>query len=153
MNILISACLLGINCRYDGKNNIIPHLNIIMSKFNLIPVCPEQLGGLPTPRHPSEISCEKHSCIFEENRVVKNIKGLDITCYFIKGAQEALYIAKLYNCKKAILKSNSPSCGYKSIYDGTFSGRLVDGNGILAEMLFNSGIEIYTEKNIDYFII
>lgn len=141
MNILVSACLLGVNCRYDGKNNKNSELCLIMNKYNLIPICPEQLGGMTTPRLPSEII---------GGRVI-NSQGRDISYHFIKGAQEALYIAKAYNCKRAILKSKSPSCGYGSIYDGSFSGKLIDGNGICAEMLINNGIEIFTENDLVYF--
>ena len=152
MNILVSACLLGVNCRYDGKNNKISILPSLMDKFTLIPVCPEQLGGMTTPRLPSEIIGGKASIVLEGKAKVKNSQGQDVTYNFVKGAQEALYIAKVFKCKRAILKSKSPSCGCGAIYDGTFSGKLINGNGICAEMLINDGIEVFTEKDLSYFI-
>ncbi|MCK9216830.1 MAG: DUF523 domain-containing protein [Firmicutes bacterium] len=152
MNILISACLLGVNCKYDGGNNKIPFIDSLLDKHNFIPICPEQLGGLTTPRLPSEI-CYKNKAIgSKEDKIIKNIEGLDVTSYFIRGAQEALYICELFKCRKAILKSNSPSCGFEFIYDGTFSGKLTKGNGIFAELLAENGIEIYTEKDLDKYL-
>ncbi|TAH61230.1 MAG: DUF523 domain-containing protein [Gottschalkiaceae bacterium] len=152
MNILISACLLGINCRYDGKSNKVSALSSIMDKYNLIPVCPEQLGGMTTPRFPSEIIGGKASDVIEGKARVINNQGQDVTYHFIKGAEEALNIAKIFNCKSAILKSKSPSCGYGAIYDGTFNGKLTNGNGICTETLINNGIKVYSEKDIIYFI-
>lgn len=152
MNVLISACLLGINCRYDGKSNKVSLLSSLMDKFTLIPVCPEQLGGMTTPRLPSEIIGGKASNVFEGKAKVVNSEYQDVTYNFVKGAREALYIAKVYKCKTAILKSNSPSCGYGAVYDGTFNGKLINGNGICVEMLINDGIEIFSEKDLSYFI-
>lgn len=139
MNVLISACLLGINCRYDGGENLIKEIEKLKERYNLIPVCPEIFGGLSTPREPAEIIDGK----------VINRRGEDVTENFVKGAKETLYLAKLFNCKYAILKERSPSCGYGKIYDGTFSGKLVDGNGITAELLAKNGIEIIGESQID----
>lgn len=139
MNILISACLLGVNCRYNGEGQIMPNTDRLMKKYNLVPICPEIYGGLSTPRDPSEI---------KNGRVISK-SGKDLTEYFERGAQEILVLAKLYNCKYAILKERSPSCGYKKIYDGTFSGKIIDGNGILAELLIKNGIAIITETETD----
>ena len=135
-NVLVSACLLGVSCRYDGKSK--PNENIIAlkEKYNLIPVCPEIMGGLPTPRIPSEICGEK---IVSEN-------GTDVTVQYRKGAEETLRLAKIFDCKMAILKEKSPSCGYGRIYDGTFSKVLTDGNGITAELLSKNGIKISGES-------
>ncbi len=152
MNVLVSACLLGVNCKYDGHNNKTSCLDSLIDKYDFIPVCPEQLGGLTTPRLPSEISCDKKVLNQRENIIVRNIEGTDVTSYFIRGAEEALYIAKLFKCRIAILKSNSPSCGYGFIYDGSFSKSLTEGNGVFARLLIDNGIKIYTEKELEKFL-
>ena len=139
MNILISGCLLGLKCRYDGKEKKLPEIEKLIEVYNLIPVCPEQLGGLPTPRVPAE----------RVNNKVVNQAGVDVTKEYQLGAEEALKIAKLYNCKKAILKEKSPSCGCGKIYDGTFSKNLIVGNGVTADLLLKNGIEIFGESKID----
>ena len=138
--VLVSACLLGICCRYDGRGN--PN-DAVLSLLNrdditLIPVCPEQLGGLSTPRIPSERRGE---------RVMKRA-GEDVTSQFIRGAEEALRIAKLYGCQVAVLKERSPSCGCGRIYDGTFSGKLTDGDGVTAELFRREGIKVYGESQV-----
>ena len=139
MNILISGCLLGLKCRYDGKEKKLPEIEKLIEIYNLIPVCPEQLGGLPTPRIPAE----------RVNNKVVNQAGVDVTKEYQLGAEEALKVAKLYNCKKAILKEKSPSCGCGKIYDGTFSKNLIVGNGVTADLLLKNGIEIFGESEID----
>lgn len=139
MNILISGCLLGLKCRYDGKEKKLPEIEKLIELYNLIPVCPEQLGGLPTPRIPAERV---------KDRVITQA-GVDVTKEYQLGAEEALKIAKLYNCKKAILKEKSPSCGCGKIYDGTFSRNLIVGNGVTAELLLKNGIEVFCESEID----
>ena len=138
--ILVSACLLGICCRYDGRGN--PN-DAVLSLLNrdditLISVCPEQLGGLSTPRIPSERRGER----------VVNRAGEDVTSQFIRGAEEALRIAKLYGCQVAVLKERSPSCGCGRIYDGTFSGKLTDGDGVTAELFRREGINAYGESQV-----
>lgn len=142
--IMISACLAGINCRYDGDDNLVKEILDIINKKECVLVCPEQLGGLATPRYPSEIK----GVINGKKRVV-NKKGLDVTENFYKGAYETLKIAELYKVDTAILKSRSPSCGFGKIYDGSFSSKLVRGNGITAELLKKKGIKIYTEESIN----
>lgn len=139
MNILISGCLLGLKCRYDAKEKKLPEIEKLIESYNLIPVCPEQLGGLPTPRIPAERV---------KDRIITQV-GVDVTKEYQLGAEEALKIAKLYNCKKAILKEKSPSCGCGKIYDGTFSKNLIVGNGITADLLLKNGIEIFGESKID----
>lgn len=139
--ILVSACLLGVNCKYSGGNNKVEELKKLLDDEILIPLCPEQLGGLETPRNPSEIILK------DGFRHVVDKKGNDVTVQFIKGGKETLKIAKMYNIKKAILKSNSPSCGCGNIYDGTFSGKLVKGDGITAALLKSNNIEIFNETN------
>lgn len=143
MKILISACLVGAACRYDGNvsssafdNETILKLS---QKHTLIPFCPEIYGGLSTPREPSELQ--------EDGRVLTK-SGKDVTENFIRGANETLNIAKKLGCKVAILKEKSPSCGYGKIYNGDFSGTLKDGSGITALLLSENGIEIYGESRI-----
>ena len=134
--ILVSACLVGINCKYNGKNNYNEEIFNLVKEGKAIPVCAEQLGGLKTPRAPSELR------IIEGKRYVINNKGEDVTLEFEKGAKEILELAKKLNIKKAILKSKSPSCGKDKIYSGNFDNNLVDGNGVLAEILLQNGIEV-----------
>ncbi len=136
--IIVSACLLGINCKYDGGNNLNKKVLDLFLEGKAIPVCPEQLGGLSTPRLPSEII----------NGKVFDIEGKDVTKNFLKGANETLRLAKLLECKKAILKENSPSCGVKYIYDGTFSGKKIKGNGITAALLKANGRKVVSEEEI-----
>lgn len=133
--ILVSACLAGFPCRYDGTSKTNEKIVQLVREGKAIPVCPEQLGGLTTPRLPSEI----------RNGRVFSSEGRDVTPEFEKGAAAVLQIAKEYGCTKAILKARSPSCGKGQIYDGTFSGKLVDGNGKTTELLLENGIEVITE--------
>lgn len=137
-NILVSACLLGVSCRYDGKSK--PNENVIALKdrYNLIPVCPEIMGGLPTPRNASEI---------QGYQVVMG-DGTNVTKEYRKGAEEVLKLCRLFGCKRAVLKEKSPSCGCGKVYDGTFSGKLIDGNGITAKLLMENGIEVFGETGI-----
>lgn len=137
-NILVSACLLGVSCRYDGKSK--PNENVIALKdrYNIIPVCPEIMGGLPTPRTASEIQ----GC-----QVVMG-DGTNVTKEYRKGAEEVLRLCRLFGCKRAVLKEKSPSCGCGKVYDGTFSGKLIDGNGITAKLLMENGIEVFGETGI-----
>ncbi len=140
MNILISGCLLGIGCRYDGKKKPLPEetLNLLKDRFNLIPVCPEQLGGLPTPRIPSERCGDKFIMA----------DGTDVTENYRRGAKDALYIAKLFNCNMALLKEKSPSCGCGLIYDGSFSKTLAEGDGMTAQVLKENGVKVFGESQI-----
>ena len=138
-SLLISGCLLGNNTKYNGKNNYIEGIDKLKEKYNLIVICPEVMGGLSIPRDPSEINGDK----------VYSNKGLDVTDEFNKGAIIAYELALKHNCKKALLKDGSPSCGSKNIYDGTFTGNKVNGEGITVRMLRKLDIEIYTEKEIE----
>ena len=112
--ILISACLLGVRCRYDGGSKPVLSVEALMGRYQLVPVCPEQLGGLPTPREPSE----------RQGDLVVMKSGADVTAQYQRGAEQALHLARVFGCKKAVLKERSPSCGSGEIYDGTFSGKL-----------------------------
>jgi len=134
--ILVSACLCGVNCKYNGKNNLNIEVLELVKKGQAILVCPEQLGGLSTPRNPAEIKI-----INDEICVITN-DGIDVTKNYKRGAEEVLKIAKELNIKKAILKKKSPSCGCGQIYDGTFSNTLINGNGITANLLIENEIEV-----------
>lgn len=141
MNILVSACLLGLACRYDGKSKPCEDVIKLTEKYNLIPFCPEVMGGLPTPRHPSEIVGDR----------VINLIDEDVTVQYKKGAEEALKIAKIYNCKYAILKEKSPSCGSGIIHNGEFDGGYIEGDGITARLLKENGIKVLGESDINNF--
>ena len=134
--LLISACLLGTACRYDGKRQPLPQLERLMERYHLIPICPEQLGGLATPRVPAERVGDR----------VLTAENTDVTAAYEAGAQEVLRLAQLYGCKKALLKERSPSCGHGKIYDGTFSRQLVDGSGVTAQLLAEQGVAVYGES-------
>ena len=137
MNILVSACLLGVCCTYRGTSKEQEHiLQLLQDGHTLIPVCPEQLGGLPTPRPASERKGDKFVSCF----------GVDVTENFERGANEALRLAKLYDCKVAILKERSPSCGSGEIYDGSFQGILIEGDGVTAQLLKKHGIQVIGES-------
>ncbi|WP_026073972.1 DUF523 domain-containing protein [Acetivibrio cellulolyticus] len=146
--LLVSACLLGINCKYNGGNNYNSDIIELMTKYKLIPVCPEQLGGCATPRLPAEILDGEGQDVLEGMAKVIRKDGVDISGEFKKGAEEVLKIAQLLNVDLAILKARSPSCGAGNIYDGTFSGKLKKGNGVTAEILKSNGIKVITEEEI-----
>ena len=137
--MLISACLMGMGCRYDGGRQALAELDELMARYALIPVCPEQLGGLPTPRCPAER---------RGDRVVTR-DGADVTPSFRRGAAQAAALAALYGARLALLKARSPSCGRGMIYDGAFAGRLVPGSGVAAEALEAMGVRVFTEEETD----
>jgi len=137
-----------VNCKYNGKNNLNSKVVELGSKETLIPVCPEQLGGCPTPRVPSEILDGDGADVLDGKSRVMTKNGEDVTEHFIKGAQEVLNIARTMGVKKAILKARSPSCGFCSIYDGTFSGKTKKGNGVTSELLIRNGISVLSEEDI-----
>ena len=136
--IIVSACLLGENCKYSGGNNKSENVIKYLEDKEYILVCPEQLGGLSTPRNPSEIitygNKDGNDVLSGCTKVLSN-KGIDVTKNFIQGAEETLKIAKEHNAKTAILKAGSPSCGYKKIYDGSFLGNKIQGMGVTAAIL------------------
>lgn len=137
---IISACLLGVNCKYDGGNNCLTQekLNKLKEEYELVPVCPEAYGGLTTPRAPSERI---------DGKVISKL-GTDVTAEYERGAQAALYLAQLFGAELAILKENSPSCGSGTIYDGSFSGVLTAGDGVTAQLLEKHGITVIGESKI-----
>ena len=132
---IISACLCGVNCKYNGKNNINEQL---VKEGKALPVCPEQLGGLTTPRTPAEIKGD----------AVINKDGIDVSKNYNKGAMEALKIAKMVNADKAILKDGSPSCGSSYIYDGTFTGKKISQMGVTAKLFKENNIEVQSENTL-----
>ena len=137
--IIVSACLLGTPCRYDGKSKPCEKVIELAEKYELIPVCPEQLGGLSTPRPPSEMQAD--------GRFV-NSEGGDVTANYRRGAEKTLHIAKEHGCTLAILKEKSPSCGVHSRYDGTFTRTLIHESGITASLLRKNGITVVSEDDI-----
>ena len=142
--LIISSCLLGAHCRYDGGTNALDEsiLEQLNEKFILIPVCPEQMGGLSTPRLPAEIRGEK---------VIRK-DGKDVSSEFELGARDALAFAKRYKAKYALLKANSPSCGNEKVYDGGFSGNLIIGQGITVKLFEKFKIKVYNENQIENLI-
>ena len=137
-NILVSACLLGQSCRYDGKSKPCERVIALKDTYNLIPICPEVMGGLPTPRTPSEICGE----------LVLMKDGRNVTENYNRGAQKALEIARENACTVAILKEKSPSCGSGLIHNGLFDGGLVEGDGITAKLLKSQGFRVLGESEI-----
>jgi len=142
MNILVSSCLLGLDCRYCGNNSFSESVAALSKSHTLIPVCPEQMGGLPTPRAPLERAGTK----------MVDKDGHDFSAAMEKGAEEVLKIAELLVCKHAITKSKSPSCGYGIIYDGKFSSHLIEGNGITTDRLLAAGIEVTDENHLSRYL-
>ena len=137
--ILVSACLLGVYCRYNGERKKLEGIERLMERAELIPVCPEILGGLPTPRPPAERVGDR----------VMNREGMDVTEAYQRGAEETLRLAELFGAHLALLKERSPSCGMGKIYDGSFQGRIVNGSGVTAELLTAHGVSVYGESRID----
>ena len=142
--LLISACFLGNNCKYSGGNNALPPetLRKLKETYRLIPVCPETAGGLPIPREPSE----------RLGAVIIGRSGRDVTAEFEKGAETALRLARRFGCKKALLKERSPSCGSGTIYDGSFTGTVVPGDGDAAEKLRAAGVALFGESEMEKLI-
>jgi uncharacterized protein YbbK (DUF523 family) len=148
--IMVSACLLGVACRYDGQSCPEARLGDLAARGRVVPICPESSGGLPAPRLPAEIA-EAHAGL-DGNAVLEGLTrvvasdGTDVTAQFVAGARAALALAQSLGIRQAILKSNSPSCGVGRTYDGRFSGTLVNGDGVTAALLKRAGIEVLTER-------
>ncbi len=137
MRIVVSACLAGFSCRYDGKANTVPFIRSLYERNLVLPLCPECLGGLLVPRTPCEIRADR---VISKN-------GTDCTQNFMSGAFLALQYARFYGANLAILKEKSPSCGVGQVYDGTFSKTLIKGDGIFARMLRDNNFVVCTEKD------
>ena len=141
MKILVSRCLLGEPCRYDGTGQLVPAVEELRrAGHTLIPVCPEVLGGLPTPRPPAELQ--------PDGRVVDRV-GEDVTAQYRAGAEQVLAIAQANGCAAAVLKARSPSCGSREIYDGSFTRTLIPGQGITARLLQHAGVRVLDEEQLD----
>ena len=136
--ILISACLVGDKCKYNGQSNYTPLIKELLEKYELVPMCPEVEGGLPTPRKPSERKGDR----------VINDAGKDVTKAFLEGAERVYNVCLYLGIKIAILKDCSPSCGVYHIYDGSFSHKEIDGQGVTAEFLRKKGIKVLSESDI-----
>jgi len=148
--ILVSACLLGVNCKYDGSNNLNKNvLRFLSDKGGFIAVCPELLGGLSIPRGPYEITGGTGKEVNVRRASVRSDKGGDVTEEFLRGAAEALMIAEQNGVRLAILKARSPSCGVGRIYDGTFSGIQIEGDGVTAALFRKKGIKLVSDENLN----
>ena len=139
MRLLVSACLMGVGCRYDGKSNQLPQLKELLARHDCVPACAEVFGGLPTPRVPAEIVGDR----------VVNREGREVTQEFTRGAREVARLAQVTGCTAALLKERSPSCGCGQVYDGTFSKTLVEGDGLTAKALKELGLTVYGESQIE----
>ena len=145
---LISACLAGFNCKYNGKNNLNPKIRDLFDRGSSLAVCPEVMGGLLTPRPPAEIIGGDGAAVLRKKAKVINAIGKDVTKECLRGSTAVVRLAKRYGVRKAILKSNSPCCGTDRIYDGTFTCSLKPGKGILAAALIKSGVKVCSDKNV-----
>ena len=142
MKVLVSACLLGVACRYDGQSKAYSQIDELCRRHQVVPVCPEQLGGLPTPRVPAE----------RRGQQVVTKEGADVTAQYLRGATQAVDLARKLGCTVAILKERSPSCGGGEIYDGSFTGTLTTGFGTAAEALRAAGIRVMGESQLAAFL-
>ena len=142
MKVLVSACLLGVSCRYDGQSKQYPLIEELCRRHQVVPVCPEIMGGLSTPRTPAER---------QGTQVITKTLG-DVTEEYQRGAQQALHLAQMLGCGAAVLKERSPSCGSGEIYDGTFTGTLAEGWGVAAQLLRENGIRVVGESRLAAFL-
>jgi len=144
----VSACLVGENCRYNGKNSLNEKVKHFINFKNVITFCPEILGGLSIPRQPAEIKWGNGKDILLDKCKVIDKNGQDVTKYFLAGAKASLELLKLYKVNFVILKQFSPSCGKGKIYDGSFTKKIIEGNGITANFLLYNGISVITEEEL-----
>ena len=142
MKVLVSACLLGVACRYDGQSKAYPLMEELCRRHEVIPVCPEQLGGLPTPRVPAE----------RQGGQVVTKTGVDVTAQYRRGAEKTVGLARRLGCTVAVLKERSPSCGSGAIYDGSFTGTLTAGDGAAAQALRAHGVRVIGESQLAAFL-
>ncbi|MBI9013917.1 MAG: DUF523 domain-containing protein [Clostridiales bacterium] len=139
--ILVSGCLLGLCCRYDGKEKEFEDVLDYLKDKTYIPICPEQMGGLSTPRDPAEI-------VTNDPLSIQTETGVDVTGQFLKGVDEVVKLLSLYDVKEAILKSRSPSCGTYQIYDGTFNRTLINGSGVMSKRLQEASVKVINEEDL-----
>jgi len=144
---LISACLVGCRCRYDGQSKAIKEFEDMVKRGEAVFVCPEQLGGLPTPRPASQIVGGTGDDVLDGEAKVVTSSGMNVTEEYLRGARETLRVAKVVKAEEAILKERSPSCGSTAIYDGTFTEQKIPGVGVTAALLRRHGIKVYSEEN------
>lgn len=145
--IMVSACLLGKNCKYSGGNNKNEKLLSLLCHHAVIPVCPEESGGLPTPRPPAEIINGQGTDVVEGHAKIKDKTGRDVTASFLAGANKLRELAEKEKISLAVLKERSPSCGVEKIYDGSFSGRIIPGCGVCTALLRQSGVKVVSEES------
>ena len=146
--ILVSSCLCGEKCKYNGGDNLNEQVLKYLEGEEIVQVCPEVMGGLSTPRTPSEIVGGTAKDVIQGKAKVLTQSGEDVTSFFLSGAYKTLELIRQFQIKKAILKAKSPSCGKGKIYDGAFHGQLISGHGITAELLLEEGIEVMTEVEV-----
>jgi len=146
--IIVSACLTGANCTYKGGNNLDKRLKDMVEGGRAVPVCPEELGGLGTPRHRAEIAGGDGKDVLAGRARVLSAAGRDVTKNYIAGARASLKKAREHGVKLAVFKSNSPACGLGRIYDGTFGKKMKRGNGVCAQLFLDSGIFVMTERDL-----
>ncbi len=145
--IVVSACIAGVSCRYDGTSRLQENILKLVAQRKAIPLCPEMLGGRKVPREPVEIINGTGEDVLDRKAFVKDKHGNDVTEEILQGVKEFVLTVERLGVKMVILKTKSPTCGYGKIYDGTFNNILKDGNGVLAAALKRKGITIYTEEN------
>lgn len=147
--LIVSACLAGFKCRYDGGASTHPKVRELVAKGKAVPLCPESMGGLPVPRPPVEIYGGSGEGVLDGQARVLTKEGKDRTDFLVRGAHETVWMAQLLDVKRAVLKSKSPSCGCGEIYDGSFKGRLRQGSGVTAAALLREGVKVVTEGELD----
>ncbi|MGB9803034.1 DUF523 domain-containing protein [Desulfofundulus sp.] len=153
MKYVVSACLAGEACAYDGRPRTCSAVERLVREGRAIPVCPECLGGLPVPRPPAEIKDGTGGDVLAGRARVVNCEGRDVSGAFIHGARATLEIARRHGVRNAILKARSPSCGYGRVYDGTFTGTLRPGCGVTAALLQEAGFRILTEEEVQHLVL
>jgi uncharacterized protein YbbK (DUF523 family) len=147
--IAVSACLLGFKCRWDGESRPCEKLIKLQKEGKVLPVCPEELGGLSVPRIPSEVKCGDGEGVVNKANFVFNKNGEDVTENFLSGAEKALQLAKDFGASEFLGKFKSPSCGLGKTYDGTFTGKLTKGDGVAVALFKKHGFKILTENDIE----
>jgi uncharacterized protein YbbK (DUF523 family) len=145
--LVVSACLLGVACNHEGRGSWRSVVDDLARRYRLVPVCPEVLGGLTTPRPAAEISGGDGADVLAGRAQVMNIAGTDVSAAYRRGAQAAVHVARAAGATRAVLKARSPSCGSGQIYDGTFSRRLVEGRGVTAAALRAAGVEVCSDED------
>ena len=146
----MSACLLGQPVRYDGRSSVHPDLlQVWQREGRVVPLCPEVAGGLPTPRPPAEIPGGQGGAVLDGEARVVTVQGEDVSAEFLAGARLALELVRRHGIRVAVLKSGSPSCGNRQVYDGTFSGSKIDGEGVTSALLRREGVQVFSELELE----